>query len=576
MGMRIAAPWRILLVLWAALQGCQSGVEPGAPHSPGALPKLVVVVVIDGLGQHQLSKFRDKVGEGGFRRLMDQGAWFSNASYGHSTTVTAVGHSTIVTGAYPYRHGMVSNDWYDRTTKKLVFCVEDPDSKYVGEPTKEHQGTSPRNLRVSTLGDELRLATAFKSRVFTASLKNYPAILMGGRLGTACFYSSQTGRFITSDYYRKDYPEWWTAFHASNPQNRWYGQEWTPLLTDEAYDGAPEGRPFLISYKGLGKGFPHKMDGGPIKVVDKETKKESEKPPELGPNYFAAIEGTPFGHQYLAEFSKELVLHENLGKNPAGVPDFLALSFSSHDFINHAFGPESKESLDDFLRLDRILADFFRFLDGWTSGGTLLALTADHGFSFTPEYWKDVVKLEAARINSKEMLKALNGHLSDKFGLGTYALFWRLPTVWLDYSLIDERRLGRAEVEAEAARFLAAVPGIHTVFTRTQLQNGWVPPTRLGLLASRSWNAERSGDLLLIQKDGWYFGEFPVEMSAMHGAPWTYDARVPVVFMGPRWIRPGAYSLAAEPADIAPTLAFLLGVPPPSGSEGRVLREILR
>ena len=174
------------------------------------------------------------------------------------------------------------------------------------------------------------------------------------------------------------------------------------------------------------------------------------------------------------------------------------------------------------------------------------------------------------------MLKALNDHLSANYGLGTYAVTWRLPTVWLDYALIDERRLKRAEVEAEAARFLAVVPGIHTVFTRTQLQNGWVPPTRLGLLASRSWNSERSGDLLLIQKDGWYFSELPSGMSAMHGTPWTYDARVPVVFMGSPWVRSGTYAQAAEPADIAPTLAFLLGVPPPSGSEGRVLREMLR
>jgi predicted AlkP superfamily pyrophosphatase or phosphodiesterase len=574
--MRTAAQWRILLILWAALPGCQSGAAPEGSGSRGSSPKLAVIVVIDGLGQHQFAKFHDKVGEGGFRRFFDEGAWFSNASYGHSTTVTAVGHATIVTGAYPYRHGMVSNDWYDRKTKQVVFCVEDPDSKYVGEPTKEHWGTSPRNLRVTTIGDELRLATAFKSRVFTASLKNYPAILTGGKLGTAYFYSPQTGRFITSDYYRKDYPEWWTAFHARKPQDRWYGKDWTPLLPDEVYDGAPEGRAFLASYKGLGKKFPHRIDGGPRKEIDKETKKDIERPPQLGPDYYAAVEGTPFGHEYLAEFSKALITKEKLGKNPAGVPDFFVVSFSSHDFINHTFGPESKESLDDFLRLDRALADFFRFLDGWTGGSAVVALTADHGFSFTPEYWKDVLKFEASRISPKEMLKALNEHLGGRFGLGQYAVTWRLPTVWLNYDLIDERRLARAEVEREAAQFLSALPGVHTVFTRTQLSNGWVPPTRLGLLASRSWNSQASGDLLLIQKEGWYFSELPSGMSAMHGTPWTYDARVPVAFMGADWIRPGAYSQAAEPADIAPTLAFLLGVPPPSGSEGRVLREILK
>lgn len=590
----------LLLFLTMLLAGCSSGATPArSPRDPQA-PKLAVILVIDGLGQHQFARFRDRVGEGGIKRLFDEGAWFANASYGHSTTVTAVGHSTIVTGAYPYRHGLVSNDWYDRKTKKVVFCVEDPASKYVGEPTKDHQGTSPRNLQVTTVGDELRLATSMKSRVFAACLKNYPAILMGGRLGTAYFYSPQTGRFITSDYYQKEYPEWWTAFHSRHPQDRWFGKEWTPLLSDEAYEGAPEGRAFLANYKGLGKKFPHKVDGGPVKVEEKEPpkekvdeketpkekpedketkepKKETFRPPEIGPNYYAAIEGTPFGHEYLAEFSKALIMSEKLGKNPAGVPDLFVVSFSSHDFINHTFGPESKESEDDFLRLDRTLADFFRFLDSWAgAGNVLVAFTADHGFPFTPEYWKDVVRLEASRINPKDMLKALNEHLSDKFGLGNYALTWRLPTVWLNYSLMDERRLNRTEVEREAAQFLATVPGMHTVFTRTQLTQGLVPPNRLGLLVSRSWQSERSGDLLLLQKDGWYFSELPSGMSAMHGSPWTYDARVPLVFMGPSWVKPGKYAQAAEPADIAPTLAFLLGTPPPSGSEGRVLREILR
>jgi hypothetical protein len=172
------------------------------------------------------------------------------------------------------------------------------------------------------------------------------------------------------------------------------------------------------------------------------------------------------------------------------------------------------------------------------------------------------------------MMKKLNEHLSDKFGLGAYATAWKFPTVWLDYDLIDSRRLGRAEVETAAAQFLSAQPGIHSVFTRTQLSQGLVPRTRLGTLISRAWHPQLSGDLLVLPKDGSLFAELsPV---ASHGTPWAYDARVPVMFFGPSWVRSGRHPEKSEPADIAPTLSYLLSVPPPSGSEGRTLSEILK
>jgi len=203
----VRSDWRwVRSSLWAAavaglLAGCQG--TPDRSGGPGAFPrpKLVVAILVDGLGQHQVSKYREQFGPGGFRRFLEDGAWFEDARYGHSTTITAVGHGTWLTGAYPYRHGMISNEWYDRKTKKTVYCTEDPSHHYLGEPTKEHQGTSPKNLQVTTVGDELRAATSMKSRVFAVSLKDRGAILPAGRLGTSYFYSPETGRFITSDFY---------------------------------------------------------------------------------------------------------------------------------------------------------------------------------------------------------------------------------------------------------------------------------------------------------------------------------------------------------------------------------------
>jgi hypothetical protein len=555
---------KILILAGLALAtGCQPGAGPGPGYGPERPPKLVVAILIDGLGQHQVTKYREHLAQGGFRRLLEEGAWFTNANHGHSTTITAVGHGTWLTGAYPYRHGMISNEWYDRKTKKIVYCTEDPDVRFLGEATKEHQGTSPKNLLVTTIGDELRVATAFKSRVFAVSLKDRGAILPAGRLGTPYFYSAQTGRFITSDFYEEEFPEWWGAYQHDNPQNRWFGKEWQPLLPEEAYPGAAEGESYIYNYKGLGKKFPHKVTGGK---------------PQPGPDYYSALEGTPFGHEYLVEFAKTLITHEGLGRNPDGAPDLFAISFSSHDFVNHLFGPESKESQDDFLRLDRTLGDFFRFLDGWVGlSNTLVVLTADHGFAYSPEYWRDVLKFDAERINALDMLKKLNAHLSTKFGLGKYASAWRYPTIWLDYDLIDARGLSRVEMERESARFLSSLAGIHSVFTRSDLMEGRVPQTRLGKLVSRSWHPRLSGDLLLIQKDGYFFIDgLLMSFVANHGSPWTYDSRVPLMFLGSTWVKGGKYAQDAEPADIAGTLAHILTIPPPSGNEGRALAEILK
>jgi hypothetical protein len=534
-----------------------------APPGPAAPPKLVVAILVDGLGQHQINRYRQHFGDGGFRRLLEDGAWFTNGNYGHSTTVTAPGHGTWLSGAHPYRHGMVSNDWYDRKTKKVVYCTEDPDSRNLGEPTKPGQGTSPKNLFVTTLADELRVATAFKARAFSVSLKDRGAILPAGHLGTPYYYSSQTGRFITSDFYQEEFPKWWSDFEFSKPQDKWYGREWTPLQPDAVYEGTVENQYYVSNYRGIGRKFPHRVTGGKSAP---------------GPEYYSAIEGTPFGHEYLAEFSKKLIREEGLGHNPANVPDLLSVSFSSHDFINHVFGPESKESEDDLLRLDRILAEFFTFLDGWVGlDQTLITLTADHGFSYSPEYWKDVIGLDAYRVNTTEMLKRLSAHLSERFGIGKYAAFWRYPTIWLDYDLIDERHLKRADVEDAAAQFLSAYPGVHSVYTRTQLTEGRVPPTKLGQRVSRAWHPRVSGDLMVIPRDGSYFGEgVIIGSAATHGTPWEYDTHVPLIFFGNAWFRPGRYAQDAEVADIAPTLAHVLTVPPPSGCDGRALAEILK
>jgi predicted AlkP superfamily pyrophosphatase or phosphodiesterase len=523
------------------------------------LPKLVLVITVDGLPQEQVVKFQNDFGPGGFNRLLRGGAWFSDAQHGHATTYTAVGHSAILTGAYPYRHGIVGNEWWDRAARQRLYCCADPSSTLLDESTPTNSGTSPRNLQVTTVGDELRVATGMRARVLSVSVKDRGAIFTGGKTGQAYWLSKETGRFVTSTYYESSYPAWWQQFHARKPQDAYRQKLWEPLLPADAYwrsltDGCASGQEYK---KALGLGTHLPMS------------------PSHAPNY-DALRWTPFGDDYTADFLIAAMQAERLGRNTNGVPDLLAVSFSCHDEINHLFGPESLQSQDDLLRLDRTLARLFEALDLWVGlDNVVVALTADHGFANSPEFFRDTLRFETGRIDPGKLLTDLNRALGQTFGEATYAVSWCNPTINFDPAVMAAKGANRADVERAAVDFLQDYPGIHTVFTRTQLLAGSLPPTRFGLLAARSWHRQRSGDLFVIQQQGWYLYNESDEYCTTHGSPWAYDTHVPLMFLGKAWVRPGRYDEAVEVVDLAATLASLLDLRPPSGCEGRVLQEML-
>ncbi|HTS17914.1 MAG TPA: alkaline phosphatase family protein [Verrucomicrobiae bacterium] len=531
-------------------------------RNPSVLPepKLVLVITVDGLPQDQVLKYYDQLGDGGFKLLLKQGAWFDDAHQGHASTYTAVGHATILTGAYPYRHGIVGNDWWDRVAQKKMYCCADASSTLLGEPTEDNAGTSPRNLQVTTVGDELRVATGMQSKVLSVSVKDRGAIFTGGKTGMAYWFSKDTGRFVTSTYYAKEYPDWWKQFDAGKPQDKWLDKVWDPLFPADAYwqsmtDGCASGLGYKLNI-GLGARFPHYLGGK---------------------KYYDELRWTPFGDDYTVEFLLTAIKAESIGRNPRNVPDLVAVSFSCHDEINHLFGPESKQSQDDLLRLDKTLASLLAGIDQWVGlDHVLVTLTADHGFAHSPEFYENTLHFEAGRLDPDKLLASLNAALSKKFGDARYAVSWFNPTINLDQAAIAAKGLKREDVENAAAEFLRDYPGVHTVFTRTQLLNGTVPPTRFGLLAARSWNQQLSGDLLVIQKQGWYLFNESGEYCTTHGSPWSYDTHVPLVFMGKDWIKPGEYGDPVEIVDLATTVSTILGIRFPSGAEGHVLHEILR
>jgi predicted AlkP superfamily pyrophosphatase or phosphodiesterase len=538
-------------------QAClaQTGGAPGGK----APPKLVLFMVVDGFPQDQLVRYYDQYGDRGFKLLLDQGGWYGNSHYSHATTYTGVGHATLLSCAHPYKHGVVGNDWIDKKTGKRLYSTEDARHKYLDEATPQHAGTSPFNMKVTTVGDELIYANS-KSKVIAISGKDRSAIGLAGQNGTAYMHSTVTGRFITSDYYMSDYPAWWKAFYANKPQDKYFGQTWSLLLPEQAYArSTSDDRPWTTKYKGLGTRFPHATSGGAA-APDKA--------------YYDAMMWSPSGDLLTFDFVKAAIEGENLGNNPAGVPDILAISWTSHDYVNHLFGPESRQSHDQTVRLDRIFAELFELLDRRVGlQNVLITLSADHGFMNVPEY-SSSRRLDAGRIDPDKMIEAVNATLSARFGDGKYITAWWNPNLYVDYQLVDAKKLNRAEVESVAQSVLRSYPGVEAVFTRTQLENGQMPNTKLAKQVILAWHQQISGDIVVMNKPNWYLFAKPNTYASTHGSPWSYDTNVPLAMYGPNWIKAGKYG-DSEVVDLARTIAFILNVRPPNGCEGRVLSEVL-
>ncbi len=536
-----------LLAAAALLAGC-AAVPADAPSAPAGPPRLVVVIVADGLPQSQLLAYRDQYGPEGFNRFLNRGAWLAEAHYGHAYTVTAAGHATILTGATPRRTGIIGNEWRDRITGAPVYCTGDPAHGYLGHATNRMSGTSPRNLQAESLGDVLRRADP-RSKVIAVSGKDRGAILPAGREGTAYIYMAQTGRFASTTYYMPSHPAWVEAFNAARPADRYFGARWEPLLPALAYGrSAPDGAPWVAK----GDALPKTMGEGMG---------------EPGPLFYASLLASPFADALALDFARAAIAGETLGQDDA--PDILSVSLSAHDYVNHNWGPQSRISHDHVLQLDNLLAAFLRDLDRAVGRDNYVAvLTADHGFTAIPEFARTQGR-DAGRRRGAEVLAAIEAGLAERFGAGPWVRGWSASGILLDRVRMAERGIAPGLVEAEARRLALEDPAMAAAFTRTDLEGD--APTAVPYLAAarKTWHPALSADLQLVPKPGWQFTSYPT--GTTHGSPHREDTHVPVAFHGPRWVRPGRVDERAEVVDIAPTLAAILGIAAPSSAEGRVL-----
>ena len=530
----------LALALAVLLAGCATPApDAGAPLRP----RLIVLLIVDGMPQRQAVDYRAQLAPDGLARFLDRGAWFAEAHYGQANTVTAVGHAVIATGAYPHRTGIIENEWRNNTTGEVVYCAADPAYAYIGHDTPRLAGTSPKNLQVQTVGDVLRGMDS-ASRVISISGKDRGAIFTAGHAGTAYIYQASTGQFATTTYYMKEHWPWVKEFNAARPADKYFGAEWKPLYPDDAYGKSlPDGQRWFAK----GGRLPKRVGEG-----------------RPGPAFYSELRAFPFFDQLLLDFARAAVVAEQLGQDAS--PDILAVSLSTHDYLNHAYGAESRISHDHILHLDRALQDFFRFLDEKVGAGRYAAiLTADHGFMPAPQHAALLGQI-GGRFNTGQTVARMNRSLG-RYGSGPFVRHISAGAVSIERDIAAARGVPFDQVADDVRNLLMSDPGVAAAYTRDELQSR----SRVGQpffdAIEKSWNREISGDVAFVLKPYW----IPTAEASTHGSPHPYDTHVPLLLYGPAWITPGPRQGRVEMVDLAPTIAQLLGIPPPPAAEGKPL-----
>ncbi len=527
-------------------------------------PRLVLLIVVDQFRYDYLERFGDLFAPNGLRMMLSNGASWTNTNYDHTPTYTAPGHATLMTGTWPSENGIVANEWFDRESGKNVTSVSDEGGITLGG--EGERAASPRRLTASTVGDELRLATNNRAKVIGISVKDRSAILPAGRNASAAYwFSTRTGRMVSSNYYFNALPSWVARFNDAKPADKFFGQVWERLLPQSEYlrrAGADAPAWEEIGTTKDTKTFPHTITGGSGK-------------PDAG--FYTALDYSPFSNDLLVSFAKQAVENENLGADDD--TDVLAVSFSANDYVGHRFGPYSHEAMDVTLRVDRQIGELLDFINRRVGlDNTVVAFTADHGVAPIPEH-AAALNLPGGRIKAADVLAAMRAGIRARYNRPNssadttvdYISAFTNDNVYFNTAALHRDRINREEIERVVGEAAMTVPGITRYFTRTALEN--FTSSAADPLARRvlhGFNPRRSGDLVVIHEPFKYLLDYSIP--ATHGSPYSYDTHVPLIIMGRNFKR-GTYRDAATPADLAPTLATVLRLQSPSNVTGRTLVE---
>ena len=538
----------------ALTANAQKAITPAAAESIQR-PKLVVGIVIDQMRWDYLYRFNPLFkANGGFKRMMGEGFSCNNTLIPYTPTVTACGHTCVYTGSVPSIHGITGNAWWDNKLMKTVYCSEDKTVKGIGGKSEEDGQMSPKNMLTTTICDELRLATNFQSKVIGIALKDRGSILPAGHSANAAYwYEGRSGNFITSTYYMNELPDWVNRFNNRKLVDSLYKLGWNTSLSKEVYPQYAtadmkdyEGKPFGNE----ATGFPYDLS----KYVEKD---------------YSKIATTPYGNTLTTEMAKAAVIAEKLGNGSA--TDFLAVSFSSPDYIGHSFGPNSWEVVDNYVRLDDELGKLFAFLDATVGKGQYTAfLTADHAVANIPGFMKEN-KLPGGVMDTNGMMNEMNAKLKEQFGIENTIVSMYNYQAHLNHPKINSAKLDEELIKKWIIQYLKKNEAVTNAFATADIMTTPINKTLREMLAN-GFYPSRSGDVQLILKPGYIEGG---ATGTTHGLWYPYDAHIPLLWYG--WgIKRGKTNRETYMTDIAATVAALLHIQMPSGSIGKVIEEVMK
>jgi len=531
-------------------------------------PKLVVGIVVDQMRSEQLYRYATKYSEDGFKRILRDGFNFKNTQYNFTPTVTAAGHTSIYTGATPSAHGIIANGWFNRYKNKYAKSVEDTTVVLVGSKNKNNIGSSPKQLLTTTISDQLRMSTNFRSKVISVSLKDRGAVLPGGHLANAAYWhdiETSPGYFVSSSYYMDKLPKWVSKFNELEKSSKYLDTVWNTFYPIENYiESYGDNNTYELVLGEDSPTFPYDFR----KLREKYRKRNIE---------YLMLGFSPAGNTLLTEFAIEAIKNENLGNDED--TDMLTISYSVTDKAGHIFGPNSIEIEDIYIRLDHEISKLLNYLDkNIGKGEYTLFITSDHGAIPIASYLNDI-NIPTGVVRMSKYKEQLETHLNFKYGEGSWIQNFDDEQLYLNRDLIIEKGIQLKNIQQDAADFLVNLEGISSALTAYHMQSiqynsGIKKRTQNG------YNQKRSGDVILTFNAGFVQdddSEIDVSLikGTIHGSGYGYDIHVPLIWYG-NSISPGKSVRQVSPIDIASTLTMMLNLQLPTGNTGSPLRELFK
>ena len=526
-------------------------------YIPPEKPRLVIGIIIEQLRYDQLEKYRDKFGENGIRRMLNEGTFFRNAGYDYMLPQSAPGHATISTGAEPSTHGITSDSWYVPLKNELIYCTQDNTVDPVGG-SYEAGLHSPVNLLSSTFPDELIMATNGKAKVFSIGLKESSAILSAGHTASGVYwYDNNSGTWMSSTWYIDSLPSWVNDFNSLKLPDTYLNNPWVPLKEPAYYaDCLPDSNRYEGGFNGR-VFFPYDL------------KKMSTKGLSNKKRDYSLLRETPFGNSFTRDFALKLIKEEGLGKDD--ITDYLAVNFSSSDYIGHRFGPSSVESADAIFRLDQDIAELLTWInDSIGKKNVLIYLTSAHGVSEIPAVLEKY-NIPTGVFHQTQAIQLLKSYLNVVYGQGDWVKGYFEKQIFLNRTLIEDAKIPLEEIQMKVARFLVQFSGVASAYPFSAFEANDFNNGHLRKIVN-SFTPQRSGDVIITLNPGW------VEKSdyvTNHNSPYEYDSHVPLIWYG--WtVNRASVSRKVNITDIAATLSVLCKIPYPNACTGEPMTELMR